>query len=114
MVTGKKFEMLIYGVQFYFDKQDVEFDNDEKTCLSDEAFINRAEEEGNVWSISGFLRALEEINYGAGNINFNNMTLRAYLVNMDNTEHVIRMDIKPMQLRVSNIEPVESEVYNAQ
>ena len=44
MVTGKNFEMLIYGVQFYFDSQDVEFDNDEKTYLSDEAFISRAEE----------------------------------------------------------------------
>ena len=112
METGKNFEMLIYGVQFYFNSQDVEFDNDEKTCLSDEAFISRAEEEGNVWTISGFLRALEEINYGAGNTDFYNMTLRAYLVNMDNPDHVIRMDVKPMQLRVSNVEPVESEVYN--
>lgn len=88
-------ELRIYGVQFYFNKKGRELDNYEIEMISADDFMDRAEEEGNVWTLMGFLRFLEEIAYGFEHANaIYNMTLRAYLVPTDLStgEEVMRAD----------------------
>lgn len=89
-------ELRIYGVQFYFedeDNEDTELDNYEIGAICDEDFIRRAEEEGNVFTLNKFLREQEANNYGgASDTDFYNMTLRAYLVDVNNPDRVLRVD----------------------
>ena len=112
-MTESNFELRIYGVQFYFedeDNEDTELDNYEIEGICDEDFINRAEEEGNVFTLNKFLREQEANNYGgASDVDFYNMTLRAYLVDVNNPSHVLRIDHSDFLLSVNQIKHV-SEV----
>lgn len=105
------YELIIYGVQFFYDdEQDVELSNFELTYVSDDKFIKRAEEEGNVWSLYGFLRKLEASGYGASETDMENMTLRAYLINAKNPDDVIRVDHDNFLFNISELKHV-SEVF---
>ena len=105
------FELRIYGVQFYPVDEDTELDNYEIEGICDEDFISRAEEEGNVFTISEFLRNQEAVNYGGkSDIDFYNMTLRAYLINVNNPSRMLRIDHDKFLFSINEIKHV-SEVF---
>ena len=93
-MEAKTYELIIYGVQ-YGEVDGEEFvDNWTIENFDDDKFKDLAEQEGNVFTVKGFLRKLEECTYGAESYvdNFYNMTLRAYLINAKNPNESIRVD----------------------
>lgn len=102
---AKEFEIIVYGVQYMFDNFDNELDNAEIQQLSDEDFIERAEEEGNVMSLNNFMRELEAINYGAKSPkDYENMSLRAYIIDLEQGgNYYTRIDTDRLRLRVSSV-----------
>lgn len=110
-MTESNFELRIYGVQFYFEDEDTELDNYEIEGICDEDFIRRAEEEGNVFTLNKFLREQEANNYGgASDTDFYNMTLRAYLVNVNNPNRMLRVDHDEFLFTINQIKHVSEVV----
>ena len=108
---SKNYELIIYGVQYGEADGDKFVDNYTIENFDDNKFIYNAEQEGNVFTVTGLLRKLEECTYGATNFNeeFYNTTFRAYLVNKDNPDEIIRVDHENLLFEISNINKV-SEV----
>ena len=107
-------ELCIYCVDTYygqpnFDEEPqevVEYDNEDIERLSDEDFIERAEEIGQVYTLFGFLRMVEAEKYGARSEIPTNSTIRAYLIDRENPEgEVIRVDdIDEIVMTITNVE----------
>ena len=108
-----KAELRIYGVDYYFtqpnaDKGDYsfkDFDNEEISVLSDEVFMQTAENNGDVWSLNAFLRETEAHNFGAKSATVKeNTQFRAYLVDVAGEGNPpIRVDIEEYLMRVEDV-----------
>ena len=102
-----KAELRIYGVSEYFtqpytDKGDYSFYDysaEEIENLSGKDFIQWAENNGEIYTLNGFLRDLEVRNTVKKGMQF-----RAFLINTEDTEEEpIRVDVSDMLLRVSDV-----------
>ena len=108
-----KAELRIYGVSYYFTQPNTEnndysfqeYDNEDIANLSDNDFIQWAEDNGDVHSLHGFLRELEAHNFGAkSTVPKENMQHRAYLVDTENPMVTpVRIDIDEIKMRVEDI-----------
>ena len=105
-------EIRIYGVECYFtqpnaDKGDYSFkdyDNEEISHLPDNTFIESAENNGYVWTLSAFLREVEAHNFGAKSwVIKENMQFRAFLVPLDEDEPIRRIDLDDLKLDVLDL-----------
>ena len=108
-----KAELVIYAVDYHAiqphaDEGDYSFyelDNEEIANLSDEEFIQIAEDNGQAHSLDGFLREVEAHNFGArSDVVRENMQFRAYLIDTENPETTpIRVDISEIKMRVEDV-----------
>ena len=104
-MAEKTYELVIYGVQYGEDSEEFT-DNYTIENFDDDKFIDLAEQEGNVFTVKGFLRRLEKCTYGAESYeeNFYNMTLRAYLINAKNPNEAIRVDSDTFLFNITKLQ----------